>query len=114
MIVAEDIIKLTVRLPVRLHAALRRRAAQSRHSVNLEIVTTLSEGLDVFDSGKAGTRDAVAALLREQGLWVPQRQAVSADKSDRDRVAIDYASLRRSIGPVPSLSELIVEDRLAP
>jgi plasmid stability protein len=102
-------IKLTVRLPERLHAALRRRARATAHSVNREIIDTLLRGLARDEGDRRGERDAVTAVLREHGLWAPgETWGVPAAAQD---VTDDHAALRRSIGRIPPLSELVIEGR---
>lgn len=105
-----DDIKLTVRLPERLHAALRARARKGNRSVNREIVDTLARGLAAGDQAPSDERDAVARLLIAAGLWEPGRswgEGRAASVPD----AADYAALRQAVGAIPALSEAIIEDR---
>jgi plasmid stability protein len=106
---ASQDIKMTVRLPERLHAALRQRA-QSRHrSMNGEMLDLLRRGL-IADSEPVAERAAVAAVLREHGLWAPEVGWGTGTGPAGQPVA-RHAELRRAVGPVPPLSDLIIDER---
>lgn len=107
---ANEVVKMTVRLPARLHAALRRRAAKAKRSVNVEIISTLREGLSADDVRTQSEQDAVAAVLRESGLWAPSPR-LNDPLEDRQARDADHSALRRVIGNLPPLSEVIVDER---
>ncbi len=105
-----DDVKLTVRLPERLHAALRARARTGKRSVNREIVDALARGLAADDRDRTDERDAVTGLLVATGMWEPGRswgEGRAASVPD----AAGYAALRQAVGAVPALSDAIIEDR---
>jgi plasmid stability protein len=106
---ASQDVKITVRLPERLHAALRQRA-QSRHrSMNRELLDLLRRGL-VADSEPMAERAAVATVLREHGLWAPEA-GWDTGMGPTGKSVASHADLRRAVGPVPPLSDLIIEER---
>lgn len=103
-------IKLTVRLPEPLHAALRIRAGRRNQSVNREIVDTLSLGLTAGEREPDHERDAVAGMLVTMGLWEP---GLSWQEGSRvaSEPSASHAALRQSIGAIPPLSDAIIADR---
>ena len=84
-------VKLTVRLPERLHGALRAKARSRNQSLNRAMVDALAQGLATIDAGVA-----------------PERDAGTGHEAAGE---IDHAALRRAVGDVPPLSAAIVEDR---
>lgn len=103
-------VKLTVRLPERLHGALRAKARSRNQSLNRAMVDALAQGLATIDAGVAPERDAVAGLLISAGLWTPG-STWGAGTGHEAAGEIDHAALRRAVGDVPPLSAAIVEDR---
>ncbi len=63
---SEDHVKLTVRLPARLHKALKERAVEYNVSLNQAVVDALAEGLD-YEQGEESELQTVDRLLREKG-----------------------------------------------
>lgn len=104
---SSETVKLTVRMPKSLHAALRRRASQSHRSMNREIIDTLRQGLATeARSAEIDPYHAVMSLLQSLGLWSPDDVSLSSST-----LPTDHAALRAAIGQVPPLSDLILEDR---
>lgn len=103
-------VKLTVRLPRHLHAALRARAGQRHQSVNREIVDTLARGMAAGEHDVDHNRDAVANLLLTTGYWVPGLSWQEGPGHPAEP-SPDYAALRRAVGASASLSDAIIEDR---
>lgn len=103
-----DAVKLTVRLPRRLHEHLRRQASRTHRSLNGLIVESLSEWL-AHPTGD-DDHDAIERVLLGSGLWVPTR----ADR-DRRREADDtvdsHAAMRRRLEGTAPLSETILDER---
>ena len=54
---AEDTVKLTVRLPARLHQALKERAVEYHVSLNQAVVDTLASELVVAPPARRQTRE---------------------------------------------------------
>lgn len=102
-------IKLTVRLPKEVHDALKQRAGMLEQSLNQTIIAALLRGLAPADDAPGSDRDALVAPLQALGLWAPD--ASWLPPISRDGVAMDHAALRRAIGAVPPLSEIIMDDR---
>ena len=66
---AEDTVKLTVRLPVQLHRALKERAVAYDVSLNQAVIDTLAElELHVAPTAEETEREKVNRVLREAGL----------------------------------------------
>lgn len=103
----EQVVKLTVRLPGRLHDRLKRRARQSHRSLNALIVESL--WLGAVSAEPESEADVVRAVLVRSGLWAP----LGPEWSDLTRGAEDLGDeeLREQLEGVPPLSEVIIEDR---
>jgi hypothetical protein len=104
---AEDTVKLTLRLPARLHRALKERAVEYHVSLNQAVVDTLEAELVVAPCAEETERDKVRRVLREAGML--------ADTSWVDNVlpGVEPATLeeaREWLRGVP-LSDWIIEDR---
>jgi len=104
---AEDTVKLTVRLPAQLHRALKEHAVEYHVSLNQAVVNTLAAELHIAPSAEETERGKVRRVLREAGML--------ADMSWVDNVLPDVepATLeeaREWLRGVP-LSDWIIEDR---
>lgn len=102
-----DQVKLTIRLPRRLHDRLRRQARRSQRSLNALIVESLSR--DAAPSEPGTEADSVKRVLAASGLWAPldsESLHPAADTEEPSRV-----SLRRQLQHVPPLSDVVVEGR---
>ncbi|OQA46367.1 MAG: hypothetical protein BWY52_00767 [Chloroflexi bacterium ADurb.Bin325] len=86
---SEDHVKLTVRLPARLHKALKERAVEYNVSLNRAVVDALTSGLD-YEPGGETELQKVDRLMREKGRL--------ADTSWMADLVADV--------PVPSLEEV--------
>ena len=65
---AEGIVKLTVRLPAKLHQALKERAVEYNVSLNQAVVETLAAELQVDPVAEESEREKVRRVLRESGM----------------------------------------------
>ncbi len=63
---SKDHVKLTVRLPARLHKALKERAVEYNVSLNQAVVDALAEGLD-YEQGEETELQRIDRLMREKG-----------------------------------------------
>ncbi len=108
---AEEIVKLTVRLPARLHQALKKRAAEYHVSLNQAIVDTLADKLVVASPVEETEAEKFDRVMRESGLL--------ADTSWMDQLVQELSSgeplptleeVREWLRGVP-LSDWIIEDR---
>ncbi len=107
---AEDTVKLTVRLPAQLHHALKKRAAEYHVSLNQAVVDTLAAELivSVAEETDAARFDRV---MRESGMladtsWMDQLiQELSGGKP-----LPTLEEARQWLRGVP-LSDWIIEDR---
>jgi hypothetical protein len=103
---SEDSVKLTVRLPARLHKALKERAVEYNVSLNQAMVDVLAAELE-YEPGRETELQRVDRLLREKG-----RLADTSWLSDLAAGA-DVPSLqevRDWFDGVP-LADWIIEDR---
>jgi len=103
----EERVKLTVRLPARLHQALKERAVEYNVSLNQAVVATLTAELGVKPPVEETEQEKVRRVLREAGML--------ADTSWTTKVlpGVEPATLeeaREWLRGVP-LSDWIIEDR---
>jgi len=104
---AEDTVKLTIRLPVPLHRALKERAVEYRVSLNQAVVDTLAAEFVVAPPAEETETEKFDRIMRESGLL--------ADTSWMDKYieGVEIPSLeeaREWLRGVP-LSDWIIEDR---
>jgi molybdopterin converting factor small subunit len=105
---AEERVKLTVRLPARLHRALKERAAEYDVSLNQALVDTLTAKL-APESGEESETEKIKRVLRESGLLVemgPEWDDLIGDESEIPSVE----EIRQMLRGIP-LSDWIIEDR---
>ena len=107
----DDTVKLTVRLPVQLHRALKERAVAYDVSLNQAMIDTLAVELHVAPTAEETEREKVNRVLREAGLL--------ADTSWMSDLAMELLNgeepvtleeAREWLRGVP-LSDWIIEDR---
>jgi hypothetical protein len=108
---AEDRVKLTVRLPAHLHRALRERAAEYHISLNEAVVDTLAAELVASPPAAETEADRVRRALREAGLlsdagWMSGLAEELLDGEEPPTLE----QVREWLAGVP-LSEWIIEDR---
>ena len=108
---AEDTVKLTVRLPTRLHQALKERAVEYHVSLNQAVVDTLASELVIAPPAEESERDKVRRVLREAGMladtsWMPDlaKELLNGEEPPT------LEEVREWLKGVP-LSEWIIEDR---
>ena len=104
----EERVKLTVRLPARLHRALKERAVEYNVSLNRALVDTLAAEL-APEPVEVNETEKVRQMLRSRGLLVemgPEWDALIGDESDLPSVE----EMREWLRGVP-LSDWIIEDR---
>ena len=102
----EERVKLTVRLPARLHQALKERAVEYNVSLNRALVDTLAAEL-APEPEEVSEMEKVDRLLQEKG------HLAGTDWLDQFIDGIEPASLeemREALRGVP-LSDWIIEDR---
>jgi len=105
---AEEKVKLTVRLPARLHRALKERAAEYNVSLNQALVDTIAAELAPEPQGETET-EKVKRILRESGILVemgPEWDDLIGDESEIPSIE----QVREQLKGVP-LSDWIIEDR---
>ena len=108
---AEEKVKLTVRLPAELHLALRERAAEYHTSLNQAVVDTLAGGLFIAPPAEESERDKARRVLREAGMladtnWMSDlaKELLNGEEPPT------LEEVREWLKGVP-LSEWIIEDR---
>ena len=105
----ESSVKLTLRIPLALHARLRKRAISSNRSLNSIIIDTIRENLEQTLSEPVSEYGQALRLLREHGLIEdldPRWGKYILEAPD-----ISHAELRERLKGVLPLSEIIIEER---
>jgi len=107
----ESTVKLTVRLPAALHQRLRRRARENNLSLNQTIIQEVQRGLDSTPPDETlPERERVLRVLKESGLYDPL--GPEWRKFIDNETELSHEELRQRIGELsPPLSETIIEDR---
>jgi hypothetical protein len=105
----EQVVKLTVRLPAKLHELLKQRAQSEVYSLNKTIIETLWQGLAETPYEQLSERQKLLRVIRESGLLDPlgpewQEEIAKAPN-------ISHAELREKLSDIPPLSEAIIEER---
>lgn len=71
----EKIVKMTLRIPVELHAKLRQRARQEGKSLNTVIVETLERGLAIRAAAERREKFESGGMLSDPAsVKLPERQ----------------------------------------
>jgi hypothetical protein len=108
---AEEKVKLTVRLPAHLHRALKERAAEYDVSLNQAVVDTLAAELVAAPYAEETEGDRVRRALREAGLLADTRwMSDVAEELLNGEEPPTLEEVREWLAGVP-LSEWIIEDR---
>lgn len=102
-----QVVKLTVRLPRRLHARLQREASQSRRSLNALIVEALSRGAAPSESASA--TEAVRGVLARSGMLA--ETVVVWPGAAGEAQVMSHTALRELMAGADPLSETILADR---
>jgi hypothetical protein len=108
---AEDTVKLTVRLPARLHQALKERAVEYHVSLNQAVVDTLSNELVIAPLTEETETEKFDRMMRESGMladtsWVEE----FVQELTGGEPLPTLEEVRESLRGVP-LSDWIIEDR---
>ena len=105
----EEAVKLTIRIPYRLHEQIKHRAQEADRSLNSMIIETLNNGLaksSIYDE----TQDERAwRAVRESGLFEPLSPIWSEGLEDTPEVS--HEELQKMLKGIPPLSKIIIEDR---
>jgi hypothetical protein len=105
----EQQVKLTVRMPMRLHELLKQRAYTMERSLNSVIIESLWTDVTGVTYPEESERERAIRMLRESGLWQPL--GPKWDKYTQEAPEITHAELREKLKGVPPLSKIIIEDR---
>jgi len=108
---AEDTVKLTVRLPARLHRALKERAVEYRVSLNQAVVDTLAAEFVVAQPVVETDTEKFDRMMRESGMladtsWVED----FVQELTGGEPLPTLEEVRELLRGVP-LSDWIIEDR---
>jgi hypothetical protein len=107
----EEKVKLTVRLPARLHQALRERAAEYDVSLNQALVHALASELLAAPAAEETEGDRARRDLREAGLLADTSWMTDVAKELLDgEEPPTLEEVREWLAGIP-LSEWIIEDR---
>jgi len=102
-------VKLTVRLPTKLHELLKHRSRARSDSLNKVIVETLWQSLSEESYDRDSERQQSLKVIRESGLWEPLGPEWQAEIAKAPKIS--HSELRQEMKGVPPLSESIIEDR---
>ncbi|MCU0500256.1 MAG: type II toxin-antitoxin system HicB family antitoxin [Anaerolineae bacterium] len=108
---AEDTVKLTVRLPAWLHQALKERAVEYHVSLNQAVVDTLASELIIAPPAQETETERFDRMLRDSGLL-----ADTGWMSDLAKELLDgkeppsLEEVREWLAGIP-LADWIIEDR---
>lgn len=102
-------VKLTLRLPPKLHAQLKRHAAKRNRSLNKTMIETLRLGLTQDTKYDESEREKALRVIREGGMWEP----MGPEWDDELANAPDYSfeEWQEKLKGVPPLSDAIIEER---
>ena len=104
-----DLIKLTLRIPPRLHERLKKRARSQDCSLNQAILQTLVEGLEVERPEVESPRERALRILRQHNMIV--EPGAEWQKYAENAPDLTHAELREMLKGVPPLSQAIIEER---
>jgi len=108
---AEDTVKLTVRLPAQLHRALKERAVEYKVSLNQVMVDTLTAELAVAPPEEETEAEKFDRVMRESGLLADTSwMSDLAKELLNGKEPPSLEEVRGWLQGVP-LSEWIIEDR---
>jgi HicB family len=102
-------IKLTVRLPTRLHEQLKQRAHQNDQSLNTVVVETLKEGLTHPPEYTLSEHEKYQKVLRDSGMLA--EMGPQWFQGLEDVPLLTHEELWELTKGLPPLSETIIEDR---
>jgi hypothetical protein len=107
----DNTVKLTVRLPVRLHQALKERAVEYRVSLNQAVVDALAAEFVVALPAEETETEKFDRMMRESGLLADTSwMADLAKELSGGEPLPTLEEVREWLSGVP-LSEWIIEDR---
>ncbi len=102
-------VKLTVRIPAKLHEQLRQRARQNDQSLNKIVVATLQEGLTHPLEYRLSNHAKFQKVLRDSGMLVELGPEWLTDLDNEPMLT--HEELWELTKGLPPLSETIIEDR---
>jgi hypothetical protein len=105
----ETMVKLTLRIPARLHKRLKQRASLSNQSLNTTILEAIEDSISQNVTSYETQEDKLWRKLRESGLWEPL--GPEWQKYIEDAPNLTHAEMREMLKGVPPLSEIIIEER---
>jgi hypothetical protein len=104
-----DLVKLTLRIPPRLHERLKKRAQSQDCSLNQVILKTLEEGLEVERPAVESPRERALRILRQHNMIA--EPGAGRKLYETNEPEITNAQLREMLKGVPPLSDAIIEER---
>jgi Arc-like DNA binding domain len=105
----QEIIKLTVRLPAKLHEQLKKRARQSDQSLNKVVIDALEEGLEHPQEYPMSEHEKFRKVLRDSGMLV--ELGPEWFKGLEDVPLLTHEECWELTKGLPPLSETIIEER---
>jgi hypothetical protein len=104
-----DLVKLTVRIPPRLHERLKKRARNQDCSLNQVILKTLEKGLEVEQPIVESPRERALRVLRQHNMIA--EPGAGRKLYEVNEPELTNAELREMLKGVPPLSDAIIEER---
>lgn len=101
-------IKMTLRLPGELHRELEKRAKATRKSLNAIVVDAIRRGLTQPPVEESEYERAIRAL-KESGLLT--KPGLTWQNYPDSAEILSHQELQRKLAGLPSVSDLIIEER---
>ena len=102
-------VKLTIRLPAKLHEQLKLRARQNDQSLNKVMVEALQEGLTHPVEYPLSEHEKYRKVLRDSGMLV--ELGPKWFQGLEDVPLLSHEELQEKLKGCPPLSEIIIDDR---
>jgi hypothetical protein len=113
----EQSVKLTIRIPSRIHRDLKQRAYTQGISLNTAIIDALNTGLVDSSNRQTSERQRAIRMLYDSGMLTSENDALElVDVQEKNTMEyktheMTHKELRERLKGVPPLSEIIIQER---
>ena len=113
----EQTIKLTIRIPSRIHRDLKQKAYMQGISLNTAIINALNTGLVESSNRQPSERQRAIRMLYDSGVLSIENDTLELVDSQKKSTAVyeshemTHKELRERLKGVPPLSEIIIQER---
>jgi hypothetical protein len=113
----EQSVKLTIRIPSRIHRDLKQKANTQGISLNTAIIETLNTGLVENSNRQPSERQRAIRMLYDSGMLNTESEALELVDAQEKSTAVyemhemTHKELRERLKGIPSLSEIIIQER---